>query len=84
VPELAPFRITVNAVAPGATLTPRNLAADPNYEQTWRGKVPLGRAATAADIAAAALFLLSPEAGHVTGQTLVVDGGWTAVGDVPR
>jgi 3-oxoacyl-[acyl-carrier protein] reductase len=82
--ELSPHRITINAVAPGATLTPRNLHQDPDYDATWRPKVPLGRAATVADIASAALFLLSPEAAHITGQTLVVDGGWTAVGDMPR
>jgi 3-oxoacyl-[acyl-carrier protein] reductase len=81
--ELSPHRITINAVAPGATLTPRNLAMDPDYDRTWSRKVPLGRAASAEDIAKAALFLLSPEAGHVTGQTLVVDGGWTSVGDMP-
>jgi 3-oxoacyl-[acyl-carrier protein] reductase len=82
--ELSPHRITINAVAPGATLTPRNRHQDPDYDATWRPKVPLGRAATVADIASAALFLLSPEAAHITGQTLVVDGGWTAVGDMPR
>jgi 3-oxoacyl-[acyl-carrier protein] reductase len=82
--ELSPHRITINAVAPGATLTPRNLAADRDYDATWRPKVPLGRAATVSDIANAALFLLGPEAAHITGQTLVVDGGWTAVGDIPK
>jgi 3-oxoacyl-[acyl-carrier protein] reductase len=83
VPELSPFRITINALAPGATVTPRNLEMDPRYEQTWSPKIPLGRTATVSDVASAALFLLSPEAGHITGQALVVDGGWTAVGDVP-
>lgn len=83
VPELSPHRITINAIAPGATITPRNLAMDPGYEKTWGAKIPLGRIASAEDIAAAALFLLSPEARHITGQSLLVDGGWTAVGDVP-
>ena len=83
VPELSPHRITINTVAPGATLTPRNLVTDPHYDQTWGGKIPLGRAAAVEDIALAALFLLSPAAAHITGQSLVVDGGWTSVGDAP-
>jgi NAD(P)-dependent dehydrogenase (short-subunit alcohol dehydrogenase family) len=76
--ELSPYRITVNAVAPGATLTERT-AADPNYEQTWSALTPLGRPATPADIAQAVLFLAGPGARHITGQTLIVDGGWTVV-----
>jgi 3-oxoacyl-[acyl-carrier protein] reductase len=83
VPELSPHGITVNAVAPSATLTPRNLATDPDYGKTWGAKIPTGRVATVEDIARAALFLLAPESGHITGHTLVVDGGWTAVGDAP-
>lgn len=83
VPELAPHGITVNAVAPSATVTPRNLAMDPDYEKTWGAKIPSGRVATVADIAHAALFLLAPESSHITGHTLVVDGGWTVVGDAP-
>jgi 3-oxoacyl-[acyl-carrier protein] reductase len=83
VPELSPHRITINAVAPGATVTPRTLAADPGYDATWGAKIPMGRAASVEDIAQAALFLLSPQARHITGQTLLVDGGWTSVGDTP-
>jgi len=83
VPELAPHGITVNAVAPSATLTPRNLATDPDYEKTWGAKIPTGRVATVEDIARAALFLVEPGSGHITGHTLVVDGGWTVVGDAP-
>jgi 3-oxoacyl-[acyl-carrier protein] reductase len=84
VPELSPHGITVNAVAPSATLTPRNLAMDKDYEKTWGAKIPVGRVATVDDIARAALFLVAPDAGHITGHTLVVDGGWTAVGDAPQ
>ena len=83
VPELSPHRITINTVAPGATLTPRNLDADPHYDETWGGTIPLGRPASVEDIASAALFLLSPAASHITGQSLVVDGGWTSVGAAP-
>jgi 3-oxoacyl-[acyl-carrier protein] reductase len=84
VPELSPHRIAINAVAPGATHTPRNLASDPDYEKTWDGLIPMGRIATPGDVASAALFLLSGEASHITGQSLVVDGGWTSVGDAPK
>jgi glucose 1-dehydrogenase len=81
--ELSPFGITVNAVAPGATLTERT-AADPDYERIWSALTPMGRPATPEDIAAAVLFLVGPGARHITGQTLVVDGGWTAVSPGPE
>jgi glucose 1-dehydrogenase len=81
-PELAPLGITVNAVAPGATATPRTLAAE-GWQEAWAAAIPAGRVASVGDVAAAALFLLSNEAAHVTGQSLVIDGGWTALGAVP-
>jgi 3-oxoacyl-[acyl-carrier protein] reductase len=84
VPELSPFGIAINAIAPGATVTPRNLADDPDYEAAWSRVTPLGRPASMEDIAQAAMFLLSPAAAHVTGQSLVVDGGWTSIGAAPR
>ena len=80
--ELSPYGITVNAVAPGATITERTLS-DPSYEKTWSGITPTGRPATTSDIANAALFLVSPSAGHITGQSLIVDGGWTSVSPSP-
>ncbi|HVU55175.1 MAG TPA: SDR family oxidoreductase [Puia sp.] len=80
--ELSPYKITVNAVAPGATMTERT-AGDMNYEKTWSAITPMGRPATARDIADAALFLVSPQARHITGQTIIVDGGWTAVSPEP-
>ena len=80
--ELSPYRITVNAVAPGATMTERT-AGDTNYEKTWSAITPMGRPATAMDIAHAAIFLVSLEARHITGQTIIVDGGWTAVSPDP-
>jgi len=70
--ELGPG-IRVNAVAPGAVRTPRwaHLAQDPARTAV----VPLRKMAETSDIAGAILFLMSPLAGHITGQTIVVDGG---------
>jgi NAD(P)-dependent dehydrogenase (short-subunit alcohol dehydrogenase family) len=80
--ELSPHRINVNAIAPGATMTERT-AQDSEYESTWSKITPMGRPATVADIAQAALFLVSPAARHITGQALVIDGGWTSVSPSP-
>lgn len=80
--DLAPLGITINAIAPGATMTERT-AEDPTYAHTWGRITPAGKPASVQDIAQAALFFVSPAAGHVTGQSLVVDGGWTSVSPSP-
>jgi len=80
--ELSEHQITVNTVAPGATLTERT-QEDTEYKNTWSRITPMGRPATVADVANAVLFLVSPKARHITGQNLVVDGGWTAVSVSP-
>jgi NAD(P)-dependent dehydrogenase (short-subunit alcohol dehydrogenase family) len=80
--ELSPFKINVNTVAPGATLTERTLG-DAAYEKVWSTITPMGRPATTEDIAAAAIFLVSDHARHITGQCLVIDGGWTSVSPSP-
>jgi 3-oxoacyl-[acyl-carrier protein] reductase len=80
--ELSPYRITVNAVAPGATMTERT-AEDVNYEKTWSELTPMGRPGTPEDVAKAVVFLVSPEARQITGQTLVVDGGWSVISPGP-
>lgn len=80
--ELSQYNITVNAIAPGATNTERT-AADGEYEKTWSRITPLGCPASTLDIANAALFLVSPAAKHITGQSLVIDGGWTAISPSP-
>jgi len=82
VAELAGLPINVNCLAPGATLTERTLT-DADYLSTWSRITPSGRPAQVGDIAAAALFLLSPAARHVTGQRLIIDGGWTAMSPSP-
>lgn len=81
--ELGPHGITVNAIAPGATVTERTLAETPNYAADWGAVTPTGRAGQTADVAAAVCFLASPEAAQITGQTLVVDGGWALASPVP-
>ena len=80
--ELSPYKININAIAPGATATERTLE-DPAYEKTWSSITPMGRPASVKDIASAVLFFVSDEAKHITGQTLVVDGGWTSVSPSP-
>jgi len=80
--ELSPHNITINAIAPGATLTERTLL-DTEYTNTWARITPMGRPANVADIANAALFFVSPASRHITGQSLVVDGGWTATSPSP-
>jgi glucose 1-dehydrogenase len=80
--ELSGFKINVNAIAPGATLTERTLE-DPAYKKTWSRITPMGRPAFTRDIADTALFLVSDKARHITGQTLIVDGGWTSVSPPP-
>ncbi|WP_332910780.1 SDR family NAD(P)-dependent oxidoreductase [Algoriphagus boritolerans] len=80
--ELAPFGIRINTIAPGATLTKRT-TSDPEYVKIWSKLTPLGRPAFTSDIAEAAAFLLSDAASHITGQTLIVDGGWTAISPSP-
>lgn len=80
--DLSPHGITINALAPGATETERTLD-DPTYVPIWSRITPMGRPATVADQTHAALFLLHPTSRHITGQSLVVDGGWTSVSPPP-
>jgi len=82
VAELSPFKININAIAPGATLTERTVH-DVEYEKTWSRITPMGKAASVEQIANAALFLVSDNAKHITGQSLIVDGGWTSVSPTP-
>jgi glucose 1-dehydrogenase len=81
--ELGKYDITVNAISPGLIITERTVQDDPNAEANWAAVTPTGRTGHVEDIAAAALFLASPEARHITGQTLEVDGGWTLVSTIP-
>lgn len=80
--ELSSYKISINTIAPGATLTERTLG-DEAYEKIWSEITPMGRPATTMDIADAALFLVSDKARHITGQCLIIDGGWTSVSPSP-
>lgn len=81
--EYAGRGIRVNAVAPGATVTPINRAwiDNPDKRAEVERHIPLGRAGTSEDMAAATAFLCSDEAAYITGQTLFVDGGLTLYPD---
>jgi NAD(P)-dependent dehydrogenase (short-subunit alcohol dehydrogenase family) len=80
--ELSPFNISINAIAPGATITERT-TEDESYIKTWSNITPMGKPATVDDIANAALFMVSPASRHITGQSLIIDGGWTSVSPSP-
>ena len=75
--ELAPLKINVNAVAPGAIQTPGVGKVDPKQLEGMLAAIPWKRQGLPADIAGAVTYLCSKEADYVTGQTLIVDGGWT-------
>ncbi len=79
--ELGPHRISVNALGIGPTVNARNLADDPDYDAHWGAVSPAGRAARPQDIARALLALVDNP--YVTGETLMVDGGWTVQSPVP-
>ncbi len=79
--EWAPHGIRVNALAPGTVNTPtraEHYRANPDVGQMMLTRIPLGRFATPDEVGAAVVYLTSPEAAYITGQTLVLDGGLTA------
>jgi gluconate 5-dehydrogenase len=78
--ELSPHGVTINAIAPGYIQTELTQALwqDPEFDGWLRKRTPAGRWGQPQDLAAAVVFLASNEAGFVTGQVLVVDGGLTA------
>jgi 3-oxoacyl-[acyl-carrier protein] reductase len=73
--EYASRSITVNALAPGYVETDMTAALEPAQREAMLSAVPLGRPATAAEIAASVVFLASNEAAYITGQVLAANGG---------
>lgn len=73
--EMAPWGITVNAVAPHAVETEMSAQWSPETRAAILAGIPLGRLAQEDEVAAAVLFLASPAAGFITGETLDVNGG---------
>ncbi|HYW27882.1 MAG TPA: 3-oxoacyl-ACP reductase FabG [Terriglobales bacterium] len=75
--ELARARVTINAVLPGNIVTEGLEDLGDDYLRRMERSIPLGRLGSVEDVAHVALFLASDEAGYITGQTIVVDGGQT-------
>lgn len=81
--DLAPFGVTVNAVAPTAVLTPESrqrFDRDPRARQRVEACIPMGRFAEPHEVAGVVAFVLSDEAGYITGETLPVRGGLSSYG----
>ena len=76
--ELARRRITVNAVAPGVVLTEMGKSIPEGVRESMLAQIPLGRFGEPDEIANVILFLCSPLASYITGQTVHVNGGWTS------
>jgi 2-deoxy-D-gluconate 3-dehydrogenase len=79
--EWAKYGITVNAIAPTFVITPltEQTFNQPDIKRDLESRIPLGRIATVDDMTGACVFLASSASGFVTGHTLAVDGGWTAI-----
>jgi 3-oxoacyl-[acyl-carrier protein] reductase len=73
--ELAQSGITINAVMPGNVSTPGFADTSDEHQRRMLSSIPMGRYAEPEEVGWAVRFLASPEAGYITGQTLIVDGG---------
>lgn len=84
VKDFSALNININCVAPGATLTERTALEGHNYAESWGNVIPLKDSAYPIDIAKTVLFLVSEDARHIQGQTLLVDGGWSSISPMPE
>lgn len=73
--EVAPYNITVNAIAPGFISTEMTEALGEKAKEKFMNMIPLRRFGTADEVAQAVLFLLGDESRYITGQTIQIDGG---------
>ncbi|HYT61488.1 MAG TPA: glucose 1-dehydrogenase, partial [Haliangiales bacterium] len=78
--ELAPEKITVNGISPGPFATELNapILQNPELNQQFISKIPLGRWGQPEEVGQLAVYLCSEEAGYITGTDFLIDGGWTA------
>jgi NAD(P)-dependent dehydrogenase (short-subunit alcohol dehydrogenase family) len=78
--ELAPEKITVNGISPGPFATKINtpVLQNPELNQQFISRIPLGRWGEANEVGSLAVYLCSDDAGFITGTDLLIDGGWTA------
>lgn len=72
---LGPHNVRVNTVSPGGIFDNQN----PLFVDNYKRKVPMKRMGLPSDISPSIAFLLSEDAGYITGQNLAIDGGWTAI-----
>jgi len=79
--DLAKYNIRVNSVAPTFVVTPmtKNFLKNKKFKRDTLNSIPLGRFAEMSEIASAVVFLASDAASMITGTSLLVDGGWTAI-----
>jgi len=80
--ELGPHQITVNAVAPGATVNERT-ATDAQYAEGWSAVAPGGTVGKVEDVGYTTLFLADERARHISGEVIMVDGGWISTSPLP-
>ena len=80
--ELGGYGITVNVVAPGATTSERTVT-DLEYADGWSAVSPTGRVGDCEDVAHSVLFLAEDQSRHITGEVLMIDGGWSTTSPLP-
>jgi len=80
--EWAPLGIRVNAIAPGymlSEMTRQFTTANPDLAERWRNMIPAGRMGEPADLEALVVLLCSARSSYLLGQSIVIDGAYTAV-----